>query len=99
MAHLSWLESNFDFSKMTDMVVYGCSAGGLAVYTWIDYINDRFKAINSKLNFYGYADSGLFLIYPMINTNDNYYSKSLGELYKISNEEIEFPAKACVDAN
>lgn len=53
---------------MDTYVVNGCSAGGLAVLTWADYINNRIKVINPNIHFYGYSDSGIFPIYPSFQT-------------------------------
>lgn len=42
-------------------MVSGISAGGMAAFTWVDYIADRVRDINPNAKFYGIPDSGIFL--------------------------------------
>ena len=41
----------------------GCSAGGLATYTWADYVKDQIAAKNTKTKYFALPDSGFFLDY------------------------------------
>eukprot|EP00347_Sterkiella_histriomuscorum_P004397 403360614 len=97
MTQLKWVEQNYDISQMDTFAVYGCSAGGLAVYTWLDHIKDRITKINPKIKFFGLADSGIFPIYKNLQTNDNLYENYMTKLYKFVNQESEFPEKKCRD--
>lgn len=46
-------------SAAEEVMIAGCSAGGLAAYTWVDNIAARFD--KSKVNVYGVGDAGIFL--------------------------------------
>lgn len=45
------------------MIVTGQSAGGLATYTWVDYIADLAKTLKPSVKVWGIPDSGIFLDY------------------------------------
>jgi hypothetical protein len=53
---------------MDTLVINGCSAGGLAVYTWLETIGTYAKKANPKLKVVGLPDSGFILDYPSIVT-------------------------------
>jgi hypothetical protein len=58
VAQLNSLEKqNKLFSEATHVVVSGCSAGGLAVFLWTNYIKDRVN----KGKVWAIPDSGIFL--------------------------------------
>jgi len=47
--------------------VTGNSAGGLAAFTWVDYIRNR----STTKNVYAAIDSGIFLDSPNFNTKQH----------------------------
>jgi hypothetical protein len=48
------------FEETEQFVLTGCSAGGLAAYTWVDYFKDYIHAKNPRTQFFGFPDSGFF---------------------------------------
>ena len=57
------------FSKAKTVVVSGGSAGGLAVFFWVNYLAERVK--NGKV--YALIDSGIFYDGVEINLKRHYY--------------------------
>eukprot|EP01084_Bolivina_argentea_P105426 188781_1 len=55
------LQAEYKLKSATDVVVGGCSAGGLNLYMHIDYIGNTY--IPSTANFVGLIDSGFFMQY------------------------------------
>jgi len=51
--------NDYNMSEPDTLLIMGDSAGGLAVYNWIDYINNLFKGKTTKV--LAAPDSGLFL--------------------------------------
>jgi hypothetical protein len=69
----TYLHAEFVFSllppELTDtFVVNGCSAGGLATFSWIDQIYDYMTSLNPKIKVFGLPDSGFFVDYPSNKT-------------------------------
>lgn len=56
--------STLGMGKAKRFVITGESAGGLATYTWVDYLSEKLKKINPNMTVYGIPDSGIFLDYP-----------------------------------
>ena len=52
-----YLDKTYDFYNKNTIVVSGLSAGGVATYYWVDYVQQRTKT--SKV--YGIPDSGMFI--------------------------------------
>lgn len=52
-----YLDKQFDFYNKDTIVVSGLSAGGVATYYWVDYVQNRTNT--SKV--YGIPDSGMFM--------------------------------------
>ena len=77
------------FSGSTDILVSGCSAGGLAAFTWTNYIAS--KAPKAKV--YSVPDSGIFLDKPNVRTNVSNYRNQFINLMKISNAEVNTPVE------
>jgi hypothetical protein len=69
------------FTKASQVVITGGSAGGLATYTWTNYLADRLQ----KAKYFSAPDSGLF--YDAINkkTGNYSYKQCLANLMKFSN--------------
>jgi len=57
-AHIKWIDQQFNIQNSSKILLMGGSAGGIAVYMWVDYIRDMLED-PSKL--YGVVDSGIFL--------------------------------------
>ena len=77
--------------EIDTFVLSGCSAGGLAVFTWVDYVRNMILSKNPNVKFFGFPDSGFFMDYESILTKDNDYTIRMKELYKIVNKEIDYP--------
>ena len=52
-----YLDKKYDFYNKDTIVLTGLSAGGIATYYWVDYLQHRTK----KAKVYGISDSGVFL--------------------------------------
>jgi hypothetical protein len=74
-------KNNKLFSGATHVVVGGDSAGGLAVFLWTNYINDRVK--NGKV--WALPDSGIFLDGMNIITGRHDYRSILRNLAALVN--------------
>ncbi len=62
LTSLSWILSKHQ--TLDTFVLYGFSAGGLAVFTWIETFKQLLSAkYPSGLNFRGFSDSGFFVSY------------------------------------
>lgn len=83
---MEFVKKTIDITKVTNFTVDGCSAGGLAVYTWLDYIHDDIKKINPNLTFFGVAQSGMFEDQYNYATHDHDYTLRMQALYSMVNE-------------
>lgn len=79
------------FDLGAEIVVSGCSAGGLAAYTWANYVYS-----NAKGRVVTAPDSGLFLDSVNVNTKDYSYRNGFINFMKFSNEEVDPPIPECV---
>ncbi len=75
------------FSNATEVIVSGSSAGGVASYTWANYIAER--VINGRVRVF--ADVPIFYDSYNVKTNQQDYKTSLANLMKFSNDEIDPP--------
>lgn len=82
------------FSKSTEILVSGCSAGGLATYTWADYIRNR----SSHKNVVAAPDSGIFLDSANFHSKVHEYRNWFENLFHFSNSESSPPVPDCVKA-
>lgn len=80
---------------MTDIIVTGASAGGLATFTWVNYVREKAKA----KNVYAVPDSGIFLDSARFQSQTHSYRDSFMNLFKLSNAEVNPPVPECVKAN
>jgi hypothetical protein len=85
--------ANLDFvfkllpPELTDtFVVFGCSAGGLAVMTWVDYIADRIHHRNPNTKVFGLADSGFLVDYPSFQTGKHEFSAQIKAVVEVANQ-------------
>ena len=63
-----YLEKKYGlYSKATEVVLSGASAGGLAVFTWGNYLGERVKTDKYWL----ISDSGIFIDSPNYINNQN----------------------------
>ena len=92
IAILDDLLYNKGMMKATDIIVGGCSSGGLAVFLNIDFISEYIveKTGNSKINIMGLADSGFFYNYEA-QAN---FSDAMRYLYNSQNMTIN---KYCIE--
>lgn len=58
---------------MDTLVVNGCSAGGLATFTWLETIGTYVVNANPKIKVMGLIDAGFFLDYPSNKTGKKDY--------------------------
>ncbi len=84
-------------AELTDMfVVNGCSAGGLAIYTWVDYIADYIKQRNPVTKVCGLADSGFFIDYPSNLTGVNIFGGWMKAVVDLANHIVPLPNSKCL---
>jgi hypothetical protein len=76
-------------------LVTGISAGGLAAFTWVDYVRNR----SVSKNVYAAPDSGIFLDSPNFNSKQHEYRNMFMNLFKLSNTESNPPNPECVAAH
>ena len=86
MTHLQFAFSLIPVELLDSFVLYGCSAGGLGVLAWVDYVKNMIHSINPKVKYFGLPDSGLFMDYENVQTKDHDYSIRMAVLYNFVNE-------------
>ena len=91
MASFEFVKKLIPLPYMTDFVLNGCSAGGLAVYSWVDYFRDVIFAVNPKVKYFGLSDSGIFLNIKNVNTRDNDFMIKMQQLYDLVDKEMLYP--------
>lgn len=80
------------YSKTTQVVLSGASAGGLATYFWANYLNK--KLINAK--YFTIPDSGIFLNSPKFSSKKYDYLESFRILFSLSNSDADPPTPECL---
>ena len=91
------LEQNFGFSSAENVMLSGCSAGGLAVFLHTDYIGALTRAAAPDLKrFKAVPLSGYFLKHPSV-TGERVYEKEIKSIFELSNATGGLP-QACVRA-
>ena len=85
-AVLATLVKEYNFGKAKNVLLTGCSAGGLATYLHTDYIHARVKElVGSSLSAFKSAPlSGFFLNHPNV-VDDEVYTTMIKHLFEISN--------------
>lgn len=84
-------------AELTEMfLVNGCSAGGLATYTWVDYIADYIKQRNPMTKVFGLADSGFFIDYPSNLTGVNIFGGWMKAVVDLANHIVPLPNSKCL---
>lgn len=76
-----------------EVVVSGCSAGAVGVFTWVDNIAARFDA--SKVKVYGVADAGVFM--DVLNpVSQTYWLRDTMKNFMVySNAEFDVVSPQC----
>lgn len=77
MTHLDYVFSLLPPGQTDTFVVTGGSAGGLAVFTWLDTIRDMIHDQNPRVKVLGLPDSGFFIDYPSFITGTNDYTRNI----------------------
>ena len=98
-AHLNFVKSLLPIELTDTFVVNGCSAGGLATYTWVDTIADWVHGMNPMTKVYGLPDSGFFVDYPSNKTGTNDYGRWIKAVASLANSAVPLPNSKCVADN
>ena len=69
------------FSETEEFVLTGSSAGGLATFSWADYVKDLIAAENPTTSYFAFSDSGFFLDYENKKTGDHDFSIRMTTLF------------------
>ena len=100
VAHLNFVFNLLPPQKTDTFVVNGCSAGGLAVYTWVDSIAEYIQATNRAVKVIGLADSGFFIDYPSFKTGTNDYTTNIKAVVQLVNYgQVPLPNARCMAEN
>ena len=99
LSGLDWILKLSPPQYVDTFVLNGCSAGALATYTWVDYFRDVYVSKNPQIKFFGLPDSGFFLDFKNIQTNDNDYTIKIRNVYNLVNAQTPFPNQKCVKAH
>ena len=83
MAHLIWALTKLPASKLDSFTLYGYSAGGLAMLTWLDTIKGIIN--NPQVKYMGLSDCGFFINYKSRKTGDNDYENRMKSLTELVN--------------
>ncbi len=67
-------------------MLYGFSAGGLSVFSWIETIKPIILKYHSSVLFQGFSDSGFFVNYKSAVTHDNFYEENIKTLVGLVNQ-------------
>lgn len=84
---------------MDTLVVYGCSAGGLAVFTWLETIGTYVKKANPNVKVIGIPDAGFFINYTSHRTGRNDYVRNIQAVVELVNKYQPLPNSKCVADN
>lgn len=99
IAHLNFVFSLLPPELTDTFVVNGCSAGGLATYTWLDTIADMIHAANPAAKVFGLPDSGFFIDYPSHKTGVNDYTNNIKAVVSLANQGVALPNAKCMADN
>jgi len=97
MTHLNWALSKLPSAKLDSFTLYGYSAGGLAMLTWLDTVKTIIN--NPLVKYMGLSDCGFFINYRSIKTGDNDYENRMKSLTELVNQQISLPNQKCTNAN
>lgn len=103
--HLNTIEAflfvfdTIDYKDIDNIVLTGCSAGGLATFYWTQYLADYVKLYNKNIKVYGIPDSGFFVNHINLKTKDNDFFLKQQILFNEVNKEVPPVSKDCVRDN
>jgi hypothetical protein len=82
---LSALKANFGLGNAENVMLTGCSAGGLATYLHTDYVHDQLKVIAPSMKKYKASPiSGFFLQHQTVEGKD-VYPTQMKEIFNLAN--------------
>ena len=99
MAHIKFAFSLLPPEVADTIVVYGCSAGGLATLTWLETISEMALKANPKVKVMGLVDAGFFVDYPSNRTGNHDYGNKIKSLVNLVNKKQPIPNSKCVEDN
>jgi hypothetical protein len=99
LAAFDFILSKIDIQNIENVVVTGCSAGGLATYSWSQYLSDFLTNLNPKIKLYALPDSGFFINHMNKKTKDNDYELKIKTLYSLVNQEVVPESSQCLKDN
>ena len=71
-AALADLASRHGLGTATDVVLGGCSAGGIAVFAHVDYVSRALETLSPSARVAGFADSGFYADVPYYTTQKQF---------------------------
>lgn len=92
LAIFNYLEEKYNMLTGRNNTVFlgGESAGGLAVYSWADYLKSKVAG-----RFFAVPDSGYFNDAMNVNSKKFVYRSYMQNLVAIANVEVDVPNKEC----
>ena len=83
--NLEYVKKTVDITEIKQFAVDGSSAGGVAVYTWLDYINTDLTSLNADLKVFGTPHSSILEDYYNVETKDYDYGIKMKATYELVN--------------
>ena len=99
IANFNFVFSHLPPEIMDTLVINGCSAGGLATYTWLETIAGYVKNANPNARVIGLPDSGFFVDYESNFTGRHDYARNILAITQLVNQNVSLPNAKCVAAN
>ena len=84
---------------MDTLVINGCSAGGLATFTWLETIGTYALTANPNLKVIGISDAGFILDYPSNLTGIKEFGRNIQAITDLVNINTPLPNTKCVADN
>lgn len=84
------------YSQATDVVLSGCSAGGLAAYLHTDYVHDNY--VPTGAIFHSMPGSGFFLDIPTV-AGERVYTEQMQNVWAMQQPGADGVNDRCVTAN
>lgn len=80
------------YSKTSEVVLSGASAGGLAVYLWGNYLGPKLK----KAKYWLIADSGISIDALNFTSKSYAFRDAFATLFQLSNQDTSPPTPECL---
>ena len=80
------------YSKATEVVLSGASAGGLAVYLWGNYLGPKLQ----KAKYWLIADSGISIDALNFTSKTYAFRDAFATLFQLSNQQTRPPTPECL---